>query len=88
LGYNSEMTNYETTALEALLAHEKTTDPFGGPVQAVGVALEWPTAEARTFVEGMVRNGLVKFRREASIFDKVGHTVESPAWWEKGPKAE
>ena len=82
------MTNYETKALEVLLAHEKTTAPFGSPVQAVGVALGLPTAEARTFVEEMVRNGLVKIRMEASTFGEVGHIVLSPTWWEKGPKAE
>jgi DNA-binding IclR family transcriptional regulator len=82
------MTNYESKALEVLLAHEKTKDPFGGPVQAVGMALGLPTAEARTFVADMVRNGLVRIRMEASNFAEVGQVVVSPTWWEKGPQAE
>jgi len=82
------MTDYETKALDVLLAHEKTTAPFGAPVQAVGTALGLPTAEARMFVEGMVRNGLVKIGMEAGNFQETGHTALSPTWWEKGPKAE
>ena len=82
------MTNYESKALEVLLAHQKTRDPFGGPVQAVGMSLGLATAEARTFVEGMVKNGLVKITMEASNFAEVGQVVVSPTWWEKGPKAE
>ena len=74
------MTNYESKALEVLLAHQKTRDPFGGPVQAVGMSLGLPTAEARTFVEGMVKNGLVKITMEASNFAEVGQVLG--AWQE------
>jgi ketol-acid reductoisomerase len=52
------------------------------------MSLGLPTAEARTFVEGMVKNGLVKITMEASNFAEVGQVVVSPTWWEKGPKAE